>query len=140
MWSAARGTPLVRAARHVVDGTPHADRITIIEASASDALERGLLPIAPDVIFAETLDCGVVGGGFLSTARDIQRIAGPHTIVMPNIVRQFAMLVDSAAIADLNPARPVCGFDRRTDNAPPPRTTSRWTSTGTPTASSARRC
>jgi protein arginine N-methyltransferase 1 len=110
---------LVRAARHLVDGTPHANRITIIEASSSDALERRLLPVAPDVIFAETLDCGVVGDGFLSLARDIQRIAGPHTIVMPNIVRQFAMLIDSAAIADLEPAGPMCEFDVRTVNADP---------------------
>ena len=43
--------------------------------------------------------------GFLSIARDIQRLAAPHTIVMPNIVRQFAMLIDSAAIADLDPSR-----------------------------------
>ena len=50
---------------------------------------------------------------FRSIARDIQRLAAPHTIVMPNIVRQFAMLIDSAAIADLDRAGPVCGCDVR---------------------------
>lgn len=107
---------LVGVARQIVDGTPYADRITIIEASSSDAFERGLLPVAPDVIFTETLDCGVVGEGFRSIARDIQRIARPHTIIMPKVIRQFAMLIDSAEMAGLNRAGPACGFDLRALN------------------------
>lgn len=107
---------LVRVARQTVDRTPYAGRITIVEASSSDAFDRGLLPVAPDVIFTETLDCGVVGEGFLTIARDIQRLASPHTIVMPKVVRQFAMLLDSAEVADLNRAGPAFGFDLRALN------------------------
>jgi protein arginine N-methyltransferase 1 len=104
---------LARAAQKIVGNTQYADRITIIEGSSTAAIERGLLPYAPDVIFTETLDCGVVGEGFLPIAADIRRIATERTIVMPTAVRQFATLIDSVSLANLNRAGTTCGFDLR---------------------------
>ena len=96
---------LARVARRTIDATPYGDRITIVQGSASEAIDQGLLPFAPDVIFIETLGCGVVGEGFKAIARDIGRIAGPHTTIVPKVVRQYAMLIDSAEVATLNRGR-----------------------------------
>ncbi len=102
---------LAAAAQKIVGSTPYADRITIIDRSSTAAIDLGLLPHEPDVIFTETLDCGVVGEGFLPIADDIQRLAGAQTIVMPVAVRQFATLVDSSSLVNLNRAGTTCGFD-----------------------------
>ena len=104
-------TTLARAAQAIVGDTAYADRVTIIDGSSTAAIERGLLPDAPDVIFSETLDCGVVGEGFLPIADDIERLAGPHTVIMPSAVRQFAALIDSVSLVNLNRAGHTCGFD-----------------------------
>ncbi|MET0578533.1 MAG: ribonucleotide-diphosphate reductase subunit beta [Ilumatobacteraceae bacterium] len=103
-------------AREVVVATPYADRITIVDGSSTDAIRRGVFPCRPDVIFTETLDCGVVGEGFVAIAHDIATIAGPRTIVMPRAVRQFATLVESEGLADLDRATSACGFDLRALN------------------------
>ena len=117
MVSCETNPNLARVAHRIIDGTPYADRITIVEASSSEACDHGLLPVGPDVIFTETLDCGVVGEGFRSIARDIECIATPETIIMPGVVRQFATLVESTSMADLNRAGPACGFDLAALNA-----------------------
>ena len=107
---------MAEVAREVVAATPYADRITIVDGSSTDAIRRGRFPCRPDVIFTETLDCGVVGEGFVAIARDIATIAGPRTIVMPARVRQFATLVESERLAGLNRATSACGFDLRALN------------------------
>jgi type I protein arginine methyltransferase len=102
---------LAGVAQRIVAATPYADRITIINESSTVAIQRGLMPRQPDVIFTETLDCGVVGEGFMPIAEDIRRLAGPDTIIMPRVVRQFAALIDSDSLANLNRAGFACGFD-----------------------------
>lgn len=104
---------LAAVATRIIDGTGYADRITIINDSSTSAIAKGLLPRAPDVIFTETLDCGVVGEGFDSIANDIQRLAGPETTIMPQAITQSATLIESAALANLNRAGMACGFDLR---------------------------
>ena len=104
---------LAAVATRIIASTDYANRIKIINESSTSAIARGLIPYAPDVIFTETLDCGVVGEGFGSIANDIQRLAGPHTIVMPQAITQSAMLIESAALANLNRAGLACGFDLR---------------------------
>jgi type II protein arginine methyltransferase len=104
---------LADVARRIIDQTPYADRIKVINQSSTVAIERGLLPREPDVIFTETLDCGVVGEGFHAIVRDVRRLAGPNTIVMPRRVFQTAALIESESMADLNRAETVCGFDLR---------------------------
>jgi type I protein arginine methyltransferase len=102
---------LAAVARRIVAATPYNSRITIIGESSSVALAQGSLPRHPDVIFTETLDCGVVGEGFLPIANDIADLAGPNTIIMPRTVRQFARLIESESLANLNRASNACGFD-----------------------------
>ncbi|MET0578905.1 MAG: methyltransferase domain-containing protein, partial [Ilumatobacteraceae bacterium] len=102
---------MAEVAREVVAATPYADRITIVDGSSTEAVRQGAFPCHPDVIFTETLDCGVVGEGFAAIARDIATIAGPRTVVMPRAVRQFATLVESERLAGLNRVTSACGFD-----------------------------
>lgn len=102
---------LAGVAQRIVAATPHAGRIVVINESSTVAIERGLLPRRPDVIFTETLDCGVVGEGFMPIAEDIRRLAGPDTLIMPRTVTQFAAPIDSDSLANLNRAGHACGFD-----------------------------
>lgn len=102
---------LASTASEIISKTPYSTRIEVIYASSTEAIAHGLLPFNPDIIFTETLDCGVVGEGFVQIARDIAKLAGPETNIMPVNVRQRAIVVDSSAIADLNRTSAVCGFD-----------------------------
>lgn len=102
---------LADIAREIIAQTPFHSKIEVIHASSTMAIQRGLLPRNPDIIFTETLDCGVVGEGFFSIARDIEKLAAPHTQIMPMKVRQRAIVIDSSAIADLNRSGVACGFD-----------------------------
>jgi type I protein arginine methyltransferase len=98
-------------ARSVIGRTELADRITLFKASSSEVIEKQLLPRTPDVIFTETLDCGVVGEGFYSVARDIRRIRGAGTLVIPAQIQQFGMLVEAQTLSRLNRVSMACGFD-----------------------------
>lgn len=104
-------TNLAAVAQRIITSTPYANRITLINESSKAAISKGLLPFHPDVIFTETLDCGVVGEGFMPIADDITAIAGPQSIVMPRNVRQHARLIESESLANLNRASTACGFD-----------------------------
>jgi type I protein arginine methyltransferase len=95
----------------VVDRTGFADRITLFRTCSTTVLDRGLLPMRPDIVFTETLDCGVVGEGFHTVARDIRKIADERTLIIPGLVQQFGILVDAPALAKLNRVGTACGFD-----------------------------
>ena len=102
---------LCNLARRVVAGSGYAQKITILPFSSSEFVEQRAGAEHYDVIFTETLDCGVVGEGFFTIADDIKRLAGPRTIVLPNVIEQEAVLVDSATMHCLNAVETVCGFD-----------------------------
>jgi type II protein arginine methyltransferase len=108
---------MAEVASKVINATPFADRITLFPAGSAVVVERGLIPLRPDIIFTETLDCGVVGEGFHSVARDIRRISGAGTIVIPATIQQFGMLVEAPALAKLNRVETACGFDISALNA-----------------------
>lgn len=102
---------LAAVAQRIVASTPYANRISIINESSTAAISRGHLPHRLGIIFTETLDCGVVGEGFMSIADNIVAIAGPETIIMPRHMRQFARLIESKSFANLNRASTACDFD-----------------------------
>lgn len=102
---------LARAADDIIGATPYADRITIIHASSREVVEERLLTSAPDIIFTETIDCGIVGEGFFAIRRDIQEIAGPRTIVLPARIEQHGVVIESLAIRGLNEVTAAFGFD-----------------------------
>jgi type II protein arginine methyltransferase len=98
-------------AERIVAASRYRDRITVIAASSSDVASGGYLPSPPDIIFTETVDCGVVGEGFFGIRRDIERMAGPHTIVLPDAIHQVGCLIRSEQIDGLNRVGTVRGFD-----------------------------
>lgn len=102
---------LASVAQRIIASTPYANRISVINESSSVAIAKGHLPRSADIIFTETLDCGVTGEGFMPIAQDISEIAGPDTVIMPQNVRQFARLIESESLCNLNRATTACGFD-----------------------------
>ena len=102
---------LSRVAEEVIAASPFRDRISLFPVASHEVIGAGLLPCTPDVIFTETVDCGVVGEGYVAIRDDIQRIAGPRTLILPTRIEQHAALVDSPAMRSLNEVNTVCGFD-----------------------------
>ena len=98
-------------ARSVIGSTDLGDRITLIAANSSEVVKAGLLPEPPNIIFTETLDCGVVGEGFFAIAQDIQQVLGPETRVIPERIRQFGMLVHAPSMTRLNRVGEIAGFN-----------------------------
>ncbi|WP_159289211.1 50S ribosomal protein L11 methyltransferase [Methylosinus sporium] len=87
------------------------DRITVVNALSTEYIRSSAFNFSPDVVFTETLDCGVLGEGFASVARDIASIARHDTIVLPSRVDQYGFLVSSGEIAALNSVIPCDEFD-----------------------------
>jgi type II protein arginine methyltransferase len=108
---------MAEIARNVIGGTEHRNNITLYHSDSTSVIERGLLPQTPDIVFTETLDCGVVGEGFWSVARDIRAIAGRHTLVIPSRILQYGMLVEAPTLMKLNRVHSACGFDISALNA-----------------------
>lgn len=108
---------LAHIAREVISSTPYSERIELVEMNSRDAIDNGLLPQAPDVIFTETLDCGVVGEAYFAIACDIRALAGKNTIILPTRIHQVGQVVDSVDIDELNTVDDVCGFDLSVLNA-----------------------
>ncbi|MGH6873930.1 MAG: 50S ribosomal protein L11 methyltransferase [Aestuariivirgaceae bacterium] len=108
---------LAEIAAAVIAGTNLGNCITLFKTCSTTVLDRGLLPLRPDIVFTETLDCGVIGEGFYTVARDIRRIADNETIMIPGLVQQFGILVEAPALAKLNRVGMACGFDLSPLNA-----------------------
>lgn len=102
---------LAEIAAAVIARTNFGNRITLFKACSTTVLDRRLLPMRPDIVFTETLDCGVVGEGFHTVARDIRKIADARTIMIPGLIQQFGILVEAPALARLNRVGMTCGFD-----------------------------
>ncbi|MGE0213150.1 MAG: ribonucleotide-diphosphate reductase subunit beta [Parvibaculaceae bacterium] len=102
---------MARIAHDIVAASGFGDRITVIHAASRHVIETGMLPTAPDIIFTETVDCGVIGEGFYDIREDIRNIAGPETVILPSRIEQSGVLIESEAIRGLNEVRDVCGFD-----------------------------
>jgi type I protein arginine methyltransferase len=108
---------MAEIARAVIGATEHKSNITLYCSDSTSVIERGLLPGAPDIIFTETLDCGVVGEGFWSVSRDIRAVAGPQTLVVPSRILQYGMLVEAPTLMKLNRVHSACCFDISALNA-----------------------
>ncbi len=93
------------------------ERIALLPMSSTMAIDQGLLPENPDVIFTETVDCGVIGEGFHAIAADIRRLQGEKTRILPGEIRQYGVIVSSPAIHGLNHVEEVFGIDMSPLNA-----------------------
>ncbi|MER8927720.1 50S ribosomal protein L11 methyltransferase [Mesorhizobium sp. M0859] len=102
---------LADVAREVIRANNLQDRIAVIAKSSRQAILDGDLPSTPDVIFTETLDCGVVGEGYEVIAEDIRHLAGSNTVVLPERVHQFGVLCTDTQAFEKNSVATQCGFD-----------------------------
>ncbi len=102
---------LAAVAQSVIESSPYAEKITILPGLSHEVIDKRQLPSQIDVIFTETVDCGVVGEGFFEIRHDIQRIAGQDTLILPDSINQVGCLIASPQIRGLNHVETVCGFD-----------------------------
>ncbi|AYG66081.1 50S ribosomal protein L11 methyltransferase [Rhizobium sp. CCGE531] len=98
-------------ARQIIHANHLQDCIAVIAKSSRQAILDGDLPSAPDIIFTETLDAGVVGEGFEAIAEDIRQIASPTTVVIPDRVQQFGFLCSDVQAFEENSVFDQCGVD-----------------------------
>lgn len=102
---------LARIAEDIIANSAYRDRITVLQMPSWEVIDSKLLPVTPDVIFTETVDCGIVGEGYTTIRKDIRRLAGAHTLVLPTCIEQHGALVESPTIWGLNQVADVAGFD-----------------------------
>ncbi|MER9671216.1 ribonucleotide-diphosphate reductase subunit beta [Mesorhizobium sp. M0203] len=102
---------IAAAAREIIRANELKDCIEVIAKSSRQAILDGDLPLAPDIIFTETLDAGVVGEGYEAIAEDIRRIASHNTVVLPNRIQQFGFLCTDVDAFERNSVFKQCGFD-----------------------------
>ncbi|MCA1493670.1 50S ribosomal protein L11 methyltransferase [Ensifer sp. NBAIM29] len=99
------------AARDIVQTNDLHDRIVVIAKSSRQAILDGDFPSAPDIVFTETLDAGVVGEGYEAIAEDIRQIASPSTVMLPQRVQQFGFLCSDVQAFEKNSIFNQCGCD-----------------------------
>jgi len=79
-----------------------AGSIQVLQGSSTDLIKAKAVPRDPDIVFTETLDCGVVGEGYTAIANDIAEIAGKSTLVMPSRVEQYGYMLESQELRNQN--------------------------------------
>jgi type I protein arginine methyltransferase len=102
---------LYKVAKRNIRKNGFSDRIDLRLGSSTQLMAMGLINFQPDVIFTETLDCGVVGEGFYQVAADITQLAGPYTAILPSRIRQHGYLVNCDSAFSQNHVGNVCEFD-----------------------------
>ena len=87
------------------------NQIELFFGTSQNYLVNGNTNIDVDIIFTETLDCGVVGEGFYNIARDVQTLNTKNITIFPQSIFQFGYMVESEEIYSLNHVNDYDGFD-----------------------------
>jgi type II protein arginine methyltransferase len=98
-------------ARYVVARSGYANKVTLFPLSCRELIESRFLEEKPDIVFTETLDCGVVNEGFFQIAQDLASLTGGNAVALPQRIDQFGYLISSADIYGLNHVDAACGID-----------------------------
>lgn len=109
---------LAEIAREIVAANGMSDVISIVPKRSTDLVVGRDLEGPADCIVSETVDCGLIGEGILSTishAREHLLARGGQ--MLPRSARLLGCLVDSPVVASLNHTRSAGGFDVRQMNA-----------------------
>ncbi len=102
---------MYEVARSIIAASPYRNVIELIYGHSKEVLLPIREQIAPDIIFTETLDCGVVGEGYADIVRDIANLLTEKTIIMPACITQSGMMISSSEINGLNKVQNAMGFD-----------------------------
>lgn len=92
-------------------------KIDCFFGTSSEYLDKKISDTKPDIIFTETLDCGVIGEGFHHISRDIQRIFTENISVFPQHIFQNGYMIESEEIYSLNSVESYRGIDLSETNA-----------------------
>ena len=100
---------MFEVAKYTINKSPYKEQIQLLNLTSDQCISS--LHVSPDIIFTETIDCGIVGEGFLSISNDINKIKNNNTIISPNLISQYAALVSSDDIYNLNHVNNILDFD-----------------------------
>lgn len=102
---------MYQLASKITAASEYAGVVEMIYGNSRETLPDIARSDPPDIIFSETLDCGVVGEGYANISIDVRALAGPETLIMPSRVTQYARMVACKAIDRLNRVDRALGFD-----------------------------
>ena len=89
-------------ASKLIKNSGYANLISLYPESSSTLIRNKKFNIKPDIIFTETLDCGIIGEGFEEIKKDILKIANDNTEILPNNINKLGVLINSNDIVNLN--------------------------------------
>ncbi len=89
-------------ASKLIKNSGYANLISLYPESSSTLIRNKKFNIKPDIIFTETLDCGIIGEGFEEIKTDIIKIANDNTEILPNNINKLGVLINSNDIVNLN--------------------------------------
>ncbi len=89
-------------ASKLIQNSGYANLISLYPESSSTLICNKKFNIKPDIIFTETLDCGIIGEGFEEIKTDILKIANDNTEILPNNINKLGVLINSNDIVNLN--------------------------------------
>jgi len=89
-------------ASKLIQHSGYSSAISLFPESSSTLVDKKNFNIKPDIIFTETLDCGIIGEGFAEIKQDIIKIANDNTEILPNNINKLGVLINSNQIVNLN--------------------------------------
>jgi protein arginine N-methyltransferase 1 len=89
-------------ASQLIKSSGYSSVISLFSESSSTLINKKNFHIKPDIIFTETVDCGIIGEGFEQIKQDIIKIANDNTEILPNNINKRGVLINSNAIVNLN--------------------------------------
>ena len=104
-------------AQRVIIKNQFRSKIDLFHCSSTYFLDSVQADFLPDIIFTETLDCGVIGEGFHSIAQDIQRLTTQNLAIFPESISQYGYMIESTDIYSQNSVNFYCDLDLSSVNA-----------------------
>ncbi len=89
-------------ASKLIKNSGYSNAITLFPQSSSTLVDTKNFNIKPDIIFTETVDCGIIGEGFEEIKQDILKIATDNTKILPSNINKLGVLINSNDILNLN--------------------------------------
>ncbi|MEO7732009.1 MAG: 50S ribosomal protein L11 methyltransferase [Kofleriaceae bacterium] len=104
--------PVADKAVEIIAANGYADKVTLIPKISHDIRIGADMPQRAEVLISETIDCGFVGEGFLSSLRHAKsELLTPNATLVPRRFTLEGALLESSDVFGLNRIDEVEGFD-----------------------------
>ncbi len=104
--------PVADKAVEIIAANGYSDQVTLLPKISHDLRIGVDMPRRADVLISETIDCGFVGEGFLSSLRHARtELLTPDAALVPRRFTLEGALLESADVFALNRVDQVEGFD-----------------------------